>query len=700
LSRLQALEHLRAGRPQVALGILQSELRQQPADAQGWFLLGACHDALSEYRAAAEAFSRSLALDPLNVEAHLAHITVLRAAGDAHGALSASQRGLAQISEEARLSYAAALCLEDLGQTDDALAHYDMALEVAPAFADALHNRGLLLARVGRLDDAEANQRRFITAHPAAARAHSGLADVLLALGRFSDALEVLDAVERLSPEDISARVRRGVALASLRRLDEAGAAFSIARARDPHALIRYLQRIARGSSPTLILSPENVFVWQCHLAQGRCDWAHWSACAEELRGLHSKAVVEPAAAFIAFHQALDGRERLAVARHIAADVEARFATLPTSPARARAHIRVGILSPDLREHLNGHLLLPLFELLDRRRYELYAYSLAADDGSEIRSSLCAHADCFRELGALSDPQAAAAIRKDDIDILIDVAGHTTGGRFAITAQRPARLQVLYLGFPGSLGSERVDYAIVDRVVGDDPGEWTESLVYLPQTYYLYDFRSPVPNVPVTRKHYGLPEDGFVFCAFHKAEKISPDAFALWMKILTRVPRSALWLLSLPNAAQRNLRREAERQAVDPSRLIFAPFDSRDRYLARQRLGDLMLDTVHHSAMTTACDAMAAGLPVLTLRGTAMASKAGESLARAAGVPDLVAPDKEAYVELAVQLAADRERLNSYRRTLEARTGPLFDTESRVREIEAALMQMWRQYEQREDRGR
>jgi predicted O-linked N-acetylglucosamine transferase (SPINDLY family) len=197
-----------------------------------------------------------------------------------------------------------------------------------------------------------------------------------------------------------------------------------------------------------------------------------------------------------------------------------------------------------------------------------------------------------------------------------------------------------------------------------------------------------------------LPEDGFVFCAFHKAEKISPDAFALWMKILTRVPRSALWLLSLPNAAQRNLRREAERQAVDPSRLIFAPFDSRDRYLARQRLGDLMLDTVHHSAMTTACDAMAAGLPVLTLRGTAMASKAGESLARASGVPDLVAPDKEAYVELAVQLAADRDRLNSYRRTLTARTGPLFDTESRVREIEAALMQMWRQYEQREDRGR
>jgi protein O-GlcNAc transferase len=692
LSRLQALQHLRAGRPQVALGILQSELRQQPADAQGWFLLGACHDALSDYHAAANAFSRSLELDPANVETHLARITVLRAAGDAHGALSASHRGLAQFSEEARLSYAAALCLEDLGQTDDALAHYDTALEIAPAFADVLHNRGLLLARVGRLEDAEANQRRFIAAHPAAARAHSGLADVLLALGRFSDTLEVLDAVERLSPEDIGASVRRGVALASLRRLDEAEAAFSIARARDPHALTRYLQRVARGSRPTLMLSPENVFVWQCHLAQGRCDWAHWSACAEELRGLHPKAAMEPAAAFIAFHQMLDGRERLAVARHIAADVEARFATLPTSAARARPQIRVGILSPDLREHLNGHLLLPLFELLDRRRYELYAYSLVADDGSEIRSTLCARADRFRELSALSDPQAAAAIRKDDIDILIDAAGHTTGGRFAISAQRPARLQVLYLGFPGSLGSNRVDYAIVDRVVAADPAEWTESLVYLPHTYFLYDFRRPVPDVPVARKDYGLPEDGFVYCAFHKAEKISPDVFALWMKILTQVPQSVLWLLTLPNAARRNLRREAERQAVDPSRLIFAPFDPRDHYLARQRLGDLMLDAIHHSAMTTACDAMAAALPVLTIKGSAMASRAGESLARAAGLPELVAPDKNAYVAMAVELASDPERLAGYRRTLAERRGPLFDTAGRVRDIEAALLEMWQQY--------
>ena len=695
MSRSQALEHLRAGRPQEAIEILRNELHKQSADAQSWFLLAACHHALDELPAAAEAFSRSLALDPANAEAQLAYISVLRAAGDASGALVASHKALARVPHDARMYYAAALCYEDLGRADDALAHYDTALERAPTDQDALHNRGLLLSRLGRFEDAEANQRRYIGAHPEAVRAHSGLADALLALGRFTDALDALGTVERISPADVSACVRRGVALASLGRFVEAENVFTGARQNDPPGLALYLQRIAPGSDPALMLSPENVYFWQCHLAQGRCDWPRWAECTEELRRIRPTAVVEPAAAFIAFHQALNGPERLAIARHIALGLEARFPKLPPPPGRDRLRIRVGVLSPDLREHLNGYLLLPLFELLDRKQFELYAYSLASDDGSGIRSTLAARADQFRELYTLSDQVAAATIRNDDIDILIDVAGHTTGGRFAVTAQRPARVQVSYLGFAGSLGSTRVDYAIVDRVVGDDANGWAETLVHLPHTYFLYDFRRPVPHTPVTRKDYGLPDNGFVFCAFHKAEKISPDIFALWMKILTQVPRSVLWLLSLPEVAQRNLRREAESRGVEASRLIFAPFDPRDRYLARQRLGDLMLDTRHHSAMTTACDAIAAGLPVLTMKGKAMASKAGESLARAAGVPDLVAPDEYSYVARAVQLASDPRAVQALRQTLLDRTGPLFDTAGRVRELENAFLEMWRQHELR-----
>jgi predicted O-linked N-acetylglucosamine transferase (SPINDLY family) len=346
---------------------------------------------------------------------------------------------------------------------------------------------------------------------------------------------------------------------------------------------------------------------------------------------------------------------------------------------------------------LNAYLLLPLFELLDRDRFELFGYSLAADDGSAIRGRVRSTADVFRDLQPLVDHDSARVIRSDDVDILLDVGGYTTGARFAITAQRPARLQVNYLGFSSSFGSRRVDYAMVDRIVGSVDAEWAEARVFLPHTHFLYDFRAPPPETHVTRQEYALPANAFVYCAFHRAEKISPDAFDLWMQILSRVPGSVLWFRALSETALRNLRVHARQHGINPARLVHAPFEpSYDpRYLARHRLGDLMLDALHHNATTSACDALGAGLPLLSVQGSAMASRSGESLLRAAGLPELVAADKAAYVELAVQLAADRERLNSYRRTLDARTGPLFDTAARVRELEDAFLEMWRRYERR-----
>jgi protein O-GlcNAc transferase len=694
LSHARALELLRAGRAQEGAALLEPLLRRHPADAFGWFLLGACRHALNELAPASDAFRRSLSLDPSNSDAHLAHIAVLRAIGDLPRAMAESQRAQARFAGNARIAYAAALCHEDLGRPQDALEHYDRALRLQSDLEDALHNRGLLLARLGRLQDAESSQRGYVSAYPASERAHSGLADMLLALGRFSEALDSLDRLERIAPGNLAGLVRRGVALACLRKFAEAAQLFAEAGKRDASALSSYIAQVAPGSRPDVILSPENLFFWQCHLALQRCEWSSWNECAEEMRGLRpaSAAVVEPAIAFIAFHLPLSGVDRHAVARHVARSIEATAAALPPLTARRRPRLHIGILSPDFREHLNAYLLLPFFELLDRDRFELYAYSLAADDGSDVRVRLNSAADHFRDMEAMSDEQAATAIRSDDVDILIDVAGHTTGGRFTITARRPARLQVLYLGFAGSLGSTRVDYAIVDRVVAGARKEWTEETVPLPHTYYLYDFRAPVPELVLSRKAYGLPDDAFVFCAFHKAEKISPDAFELWMRVLSEAPRSVLWFLALPDAAQRNLRHAATGHGIDPARLVFAPFDPRERYLARQGLGNLMLDAIHHSAMTTACDAMATGLPVLTIKGAAMASRAGESLARAAGVPELVASDKDAYVKLAAELASNPERLAGYRRTLEARRGPLFDTAGRVREIEAALLEMWRRH--------
>lgn len=679
----------------MAAELLESLLLQRSDEAETWFLLGACRHALNDLRAAANAFSRSVALNPDNADAHLAHMTVLRAAGHARPALAAAQQALDRLPDNPRLLYTIAVCYEDLGQLNEALANYDAALAIEPTFGDALHNRGLLLARLGRFEDAAANQRSYVAAHPKSVRAYSGLADMLLALARYEEAIEALEALLRLAPQDVSVLLRRGVAHACLHRFAKAKEDFAEAKRRDAAAVESYLENVATSSNSELMLSPENIYLSRGWAALGHCGWSHWDEFVSELRRVaaHPDIAVEPAVAFMSRLTPLSGAERHAVTRCIAARIEARYPALPRPAATKRDRIRVGVLSPDFREHLNAYLLLPLFDLGNRARFELHAYSLAADDRSVIRATLRSKADRFVDLQDVSDQDAAPAIRQDDIDILLDVGGHTTGARFAITAQRPARLHVNYLGFSSSLASPRVDYAIVDRVVGSDDAEWTEARIFLPDTHFLYDFRSPAPEMPLSRQEYGLPGDAFVYCAFHRAEKISPDVFELWMRILSQVPRSVLWFRALSAQAARNLRARAEERGMDPARLVFAPFEqSRNpRYLARHRLGDLMLDSLHHNAMTSACDALGAGLPVLTLRGAALASRAGESLVSAAGLPELVTRDPEDYVRTAVRLATEQTALQALRQRLVANreTAPLFDTAGRVRALEAAFQGMY-----------
>jgi predicted O-linked N-acetylglucosamine transferase (SPINDLY family) len=458
---------------------------------------------------------------------------------------------------------------------------------------------------------------------------------------------------------------------------------------------MRFVEQAAPGAPIEYQLSPENIYFAAAWAALGRNEWSGWDAFVEEMgtTAAREETIIEPAVAFMSRLLPLSGRERHAIARNIARRIEATTPPLPSARTSRRTRIRIGVLSPDFREHLNAYHLLPLFDLLDRTRFEIHAFSLAPDDGSAIRGRLRGAADAFRDLGTLSDLEAASAICADGIDILVDLSGHTTGGRFAITAQRPAPLQVNYLGFSCSFASQRIDYAIVDRVVGSDDTEWTESRVYLPETHFLYDFRAEPPPASVGRHDYGLPEDAFVYCAFHRAEKISPDVFTLWMRILAEVPASVLWFRGLSDRSARNLQQAAAEHCVASRRLIFAPFEpSRDpRYLARHALGDLMLDSLHHNAMTSACDALGMGLPLLTLPGNAMAARAGESLVRAAGLPELVARDQEEYVRIAVQLAREPDSLQALKDRLRAnrRTAPLFDTAGRVRALEAAFQEMY-----------
>jgi predicted O-linked N-acetylglucosamine transferase (SPINDLY family) len=305
----------------------------------------------------------------------------------------------------------------------------------------------------------------------------------------------------------------------------------------------------------------------------------------------------------------------------------------------------------------------------------------------------CEH---FEDVRRQSDDQVAALIRESNIDILVDLKGITDSARPGILARRAAPVQVNYLGYPGTMGAPYVDYIIADRIVlpADEQQHYTEKVVYLPDAYQANDDKRRISRNPPTRAQAGLPEDAFVFCDFNTTSKITPPFFDIWMRLLSQVDGSVLWLIDRGPLVQANFRREAVARGVSGDRLVFAPRAAPDEHLARHRLADLFLDTLPYNAHTTCSDALWAGLPVLTCTGNTFAGRVAASLLTAVGLPELVTRSLDEYERLALRIVRDADWRNRLKSKLaENRTTyPLFDTQRMARHIEAAYEEMWRRH--------
>ncbi|MDP2903022.1 MAG: tetratricopeptide repeat protein [Methylovulum sp.] len=360
------------------------------------------------------------------------------------------------------------------------------------------------------------------------------------------------------------------------------------------------------------------------------------------------------------------------------------------SPVEGYQHerLRIGYMSCDFRWHAVSILTAELFELHDREQFEIYGIDFSVDDGGAMRQRVISAMDHHLPIQSLSDEQAAQLIRQHEIDILIDLTGLTSGARYKILAYKPAPIQLSYLGFVGSCGMPQIDYILVDRFVFPEALApfYVEKPLYLPEVYQANDSKREIAPTP-SKAACGLPTDSFVYCSFNGSYKITPDVFAVWMRILKRTPNSVLWLVADNPWAQDNLTRQAIKHGIDAGRLIFAERVAPADYLARYRVADLLLDTSPYNAGTTASDALWAGLPVLTCPGRTFASRMAGSLLNAAGLTELIVSDWLAYENKAVQLAQQPAELDSYRQRLEtsAKSSALFDTQRFVRNLEATL---------------
>jgi len=578
-----------------------------------------------------------------------------------------------------------ALCR--LKRTSDAIRWFLKAVQVDPRFADAHYNLATAYKTIQNDEQALRHYSAAISADPNMPEAHNNLGTLLLKARRFDEAVSSFQRAIALRPDYRQAIYNLSLALNRSERVEQA----------IPYALRAVQLKPDYGEGLVLLVS----------MLQQTCDWPSLERYNQRLEALtvdQLNAGMRPAEPpFMSFTRSADPVRNYQVARSWSRWLTAqRGGPVRRFDFGGRRHkggrIVVGYLSEQFRDAATAHLMADLFKHHDRNRFRIAAYSCGMDDGSYHRRAIEQGVDQFIDIRAFSDAAAAERIYHDGVDILVDLIGWMHGHRMGILALRPSPIQVNYLGFPGTTGADFMDYIIADPVVipPDHRRHYSEKVVYLPHCYQTTDPHPPTCDRVASRREFGLPEGKIVFCSFSTDYKIEPEMFGAWMRILTNVPQSVLWLLVRTSTAQTNLRREAQMHGVDPQRLVFAKPLNKAQHLNRLALADLALDTHIVNGHTTVSDALMAGLPVITLMGTHFASRVAGSILRAIDMEALVTHSLDDYVRLATRLGGTHGRLLELKQKLSRNKfqAPLFDTRRQARFIENAYEQMWLRFRQ------
>jgi protein O-GlcNAc transferase len=674
--------------------------------AEAWYGRGNALQALQRHADAVSSYDRVLMLAPNRLEALTNRGNALHDLKRFDEALTDYDQALQLMPGLAMLHNNRGNTLRELQRLVEALASIDRALAIEPDYPDARVNRGNVLQDLQRHAEALAEFDKVMASNPQIAAVHRLRADALYDLNRHTDAVAAYQRALQIDPADPETLCNYAILLCDLARHEEALRCLDralIVAPDDVKAInnraqcLRNLRRheeAAQAIARLLVLAPDwdyakgDLFHSRAHC----CDWTDYAQNRDKL--LQAVAEGRKADAPLAFLAVTSS----AAAQKVCANTWVKdkcpdLASLWVGQPYTHDKVRVAYISADFREHPVSYLMTGVFEHHDLEHFEITGISLQNDDGSpasrRVRAALGKVVDVF----AKTDAEIATLLRDLEIDIAVDLMGHTFGGRTGIFARRPAPVQVNYLGFPGTMGASYMDYLIADRVVIPPAQQvhYTENIVRMPDCFQANDDQRRIATPQPTRAAAGLPESGFVFCCFNNSYKITPPVFTRWLALLQSLPGSVLWLFAEHPAVTRNLRAEAQRQGVDPQRLVFAQRLPYADHLARIQLADLFLDTLPFNAGTTASDALWAGVPVLTCCGEAFASRMAASLLTAVGLPELIARDAEHYSALALKLATTPSLMQELRAQLSRNRSDsaLFDTARFCRNLESAYLTMW-----------
>lgn len=648
--------------------------------------------------------------------------------------------------------------MRDQGKPQEAETQYRAALLSDPNLAEAAAGLGTALRDMGRTDEAVTFYLRSVTLQPDAADHHANLANTYKDLNRIEESIGSYEAALAIQPDmpdafcnmvhslsvicDWRNRSQNFVTLLNIidkqldtlmrhpgttsrlystlvgalsnstpqlvdvcggSRSDRDSVSVSASNGKEENSsdVIRRRKFVHHPSSPTVVKKAKNKTKFSKFMTNTSSVVAPVLAS-----GLPS---VQP---FHALIYPMSPEKFRALSAAYASRAESMVAGIPpvnqswTVPRGSRARLKVGYVSSDYNNHPYSHLTQSIYGLHGTgSSVECYCYALTPSDQSAWRLRIERESEHFRDISGLTAKQSAEAIANDGIHVLVNCNGYTKGARTELFALRPAPVQVSFMGFPGTLGAPYIEYFITDVVTS--PPELSsrmhsEALLYHPHSYFVNDHRQTsfpgpkaYPSGQLTRAHYNLPEDCFLFIMHNQLYKLSPDTFDVWARILKRVPNSKIWLLRFPPSGEQRIRQEAAARGLAPDRLVFTDVAGKEEHVARAGLGDLFLDTPTCNAHTTGTDVLWSGCPMITCPGSLFASRVAASLLMAAGLPELIAQDMNEYEDLAVELATNRPKLAQIRAKIESSryTNALFDTERWVRNVEALYWRAWKNFD-------
>jgi len=665
------------GRYEDALHCANLALSSNPALVEALQNKGIVLKGLKRYEEALMAYDKALEINPAYAEAWSNKGNVLGDLKRYEEALMAYDKALEINPAYAEAWYNRGISFNGLHCFAEALHSYDKALEINPAYAEAWSNKGNVLGDLKRYEEALMAYDKALEINPAYAEAWYNRGVSFNGLHCFAEALHSYDKALEINPAYAEAWYNRGISLNELRHYEEAISSFE--RASQIKLDIPYLLG---------------------QLLYTRMLCANWDQLASKIQLLIAKIqscekVVTP---FICLSLVDSSEIHLSAAQTWIKDLYPEKKLTSLNKKQRHEKIRIGYFSTDFGNHPVSHLTTELFEIHDRNKFEVYAFSFGNHQDDPLLTRIKKSFDHFIDVENKSDQQIAELSRGHGIDIAIDLGGHTKGARTGIFAYRAAPIQVNYLGYPGTMGTEYIDYIIADETIipKENHQFYTEKIAHLPNSYMVDDSKRVASNQSPSRGDVGLPKDAFVFCCFNNENKVSQQVLESWSRILLKVKNSVLWIPENNEYFASSIRAKFEDLGVDPAHIFFAKrVELMADHLARYSCADLFLDTFQYNAHSTAVDSLKAGIPVITLIGQSFARRVGASLLRAIDLPELITRSQEEYESLAIELATNSEKLKELKERLKSNltTKPLFNTPLFARHIEAAYTKIYERYQ-------